>query len=166
MRMQPLKYGKVATLTQLNLLNYSNEFRNQHLMVGWMNILKPGTQSLPNRFDPGLLNLSVLFIYIVCQKFPVTKVSGQEYSLSMDTFFIVGGLIMGGFIWFSLSVMFEEPALKRIREKKYGKGSTQKLSKEDRQSFYIPVAMISILLGLLVAYLGSKGLLPTDSSPY
>jgi hypothetical protein len=32
--MQPLKYGKVATLTQLNLLNYSNEFRNQHLRAG------------------------------------------------------------------------------------------------------------------------------------
>jgi hypothetical protein len=105
-------------------------------------------------------------MHIVRPKFPVTKFSGQEYSLSMDTFFIVGGLIMGGFIWFSLSVMFEEPALKRIREKKYGKGSTQKLSKEDRQSFYIPVAIISILLGLLVAYLGSKGLLPSDSSPY
>ena len=84
----------------------------------------------------------------------------------MDTFFIVGGLIMGGFIWFFIAVVLEEPAMKRIREKKYGKGSTQQLSKEDRQSFYIPVAIISILLGLLVAYLGSKGLLPSDTSPY
>ena len=73
MRMQPLKYGKVATLTQLNLLNYSNEFRNQHLMVGWMNILKPGTQSLPNRFDPGLLNLSVNYVGIYRFKFSRTK---------------------------------------------------------------------------------------------
>ena len=84
----------------------------------------------------------------------------------MDAFYIVGGLIMGGFIWFSIAVMLEEQALNRIRDKKYGKGSTQKLSKEDRQSFYIPVAIISIFLGLLVAYLGSKGLLPSDSSPY
>jgi len=84
----------------------------------------------------------------------------------MGTFHIVGGLIMGGFIWFSIAVVFEESALNRIREKKYGKGSTEKLSKEDRQSFYIPLAVISILLGLLVSYLGSKGLLPSDSSSY
>jgi hypothetical protein len=84
----------------------------------------------------------------------------------METFYIFGGLIMGGFIWFSIVVMFAEPVLKRIRDKKYGKGSTQKLSKEDRQSFYIPVTIISIFLGLLVAYLGSKGLLPSDTSPY
>jgi hypothetical protein len=84
----------------------------------------------------------------------------------MDAFYIVGGLIIGGFIWFFIVEMLAEPALNRIRDKKYGKGSTQKLSKEDRQSFYIPVAIISILLGLLVAYLGSKGLLPSDSSPY
>lgn len=84
----------------------------------------------------------------------------------MGTFHIVGGLIMGGFIWFFFALVFEESALNRIRDKKYGKGSTQKLSKEDRQSFYIPVAIISILLGLLVAHLGSKGLLPPDSSPY
>ena len=84
----------------------------------------------------------------------------------MDGFQILFGLIMGGFIWFFIAVVLEETALNRIREKKYGKGSTQKLSKEDRQSFYIPVAIISILLGLLVAYLGSKGLLPSDTSPY
>jgi hypothetical protein len=33
----------------------------------------------------------------------------------MDTFFIVGGLIMGGFIWFFIAVVLEEPALNRIR---------------------------------------------------
>jgi hypothetical protein len=80
----------------------------------------------------------------------------------MDTFQIVGGLIMGGFIWFFVAVVLEEPALNRIREKKYGKGSTQKLSKEEKQSFYIPLAIVSILLGLLVSYLGSKGLLPNS----
>jgi H+/gluconate symporter-like permease len=80
----------------------------------------------------------------------------------MDGMQIFFGLIMGGFIWFFIAVVFEEPVLNRIREKKYGKGSTQKLSKEDRQSFYIPVAIVSILLGLLVAYLGSKGLLPNS----
>jgi stalled ribosome alternative rescue factor ArfA len=80
----------------------------------------------------------------------------------MDTFQIVGGLIMGGFIWFFIAVVLEEPALNRIRDKKYGKGSTQRLSKEEKQSFYVPLAIISILLGLLVSYLGSKGLLPNS----
>jgi stalled ribosome alternative rescue factor ArfA len=80
----------------------------------------------------------------------------------MDTFQIVGGLIMGGFIWFFIASVLEEPALNRIRDKKYGKGSTQRLSKEEKQSFYVPLAIISILLGLLVSYLGSKGLLPNS----
>jgi len=80
----------------------------------------------------------------------------------MDTFQIFLGLIMGGFIWFSLAVVFEDSVLNRIRDKKYGKDSNQNLSKEDKQSFYIPLAIISALLGLLVAYLGSKGLLPNS----
>ena len=84
------------------------------------------------------------------------------YPQIMDTFQIVGGLIMGGFIWFFIAVVLEEPALNRIRDKKYGKGSTQRLSKEEKQSFYVPLAIISILLGLLVSYLGSKGLLPNS----
>ena len=80
----------------------------------------------------------------------------------MDAFQIFFGLIMGGFIWFFIAVVLEEPVLNRIRDKKYGKGSNQNLSKEDKQSFYIPLAIISALLGLLVAYLGSKGLLPNS----
>jgi hypothetical protein len=80
----------------------------------------------------------------------------------MGAFQIFFGLIMGGFIWFFIAAVLEEPALNRIRDKKYGKGSNQNLSKEDKQSFYIPLAIISALLGLLVAYLGSKGLLPNS----
>jgi hypothetical protein len=68
-------------------------------------------------------------------------------------------LIMGAFIWFFVAVVLEEPVLNRLREKKYGKGSTQKLSKEEKQSFYIPLAVVSALLGLLIGYLGSLGML-------
>ena len=66
-------------------------------------------------------------------------------------------LIMGGFIWFFVAVVLEEPVLNRIREKKYGKGSSHNLSKEEKQSFYIPLAFVSALLGLLIGYLGSQG---------
>jgi hypothetical protein len=66
-------------------------------------------------------------------------------------------LIMGAFIWFFVAVVFEEPVLNRIREKRYGKDSSQKLSKEDKQSFYVPLAVVSALLGLLIGYLGSLG---------
>jgi hypothetical protein len=55
--------------------------------------------------------------------------------------------------------MFEEPVQKRIREKKFGKGSTEGLTKEDTQGFYILSAVISALLGLLIGYLGIRGML-------
>lgn len=66
-------------------------------------------------------------------------------------------LIMGAFIWFFVAVVLEEPIFNKIREKKYGKGSTQNLSKQDKQSFYIPLAFVSAILGLLIGYLGSLG---------
>ena len=75
----------------------------------------------------------------------------------MGTIEIIFSLIMGGFIWFFVAVVLEEPVLNRIREKKYGKGSSQNLSKEEKQSFYIPLAFVSALLGLLIGYLGSQG---------
>jgi hypothetical protein len=79
----------------------------------------------------------------------------------MNLFQIVFGLILGGFIWFLLALVFEDFAMKRIREKKFGIGSSDRLSKEDKQQFYIPLAILSGALGIVVAYLGSKGLLPS-----
>jgi hypothetical protein len=79
----------------------------------------------------------------------------------MTLFDIVMGLILGGFIWFFLGLMFEDFAMRKIREKKFGIGSTDRLSKEDKQQFYIPLAILSGALGIVVAYLGSKGLLPS-----
>jgi hypothetical protein len=71
---------------------------------------------------------------------------------------VVLSLIMGGFIWFMVSVVLEEPVLNRMREKKFGKESTQRLSKEEEKAgFYIPLAIVSALLGLLIGYLGSQG---------
>ena len=68
------------------------------------------------------------------------------------------GLIMGGFIWFGVAMVIEQPVLSKIREKKYGKDSTQQLSKKEvKARFYIPLAIISALLGLLIALLGSQG---------
>lgn len=68
------------------------------------------------------------------------------------------GLIMGGFIWFGVAMVLEGPVLNRMREKKYGKDSTQQLSKEEvKAKFYIPLAIISALLGLLIALLGNQG---------
>lgn len=79
----------------------------------------------------------------------------------MTPFDIVLGLILGGFIWFFLALMFEDFAMRKIREKKFGIGSDNQLSKEDKQQFYIPVGIISGVLGIIVAYLGVKGLLPS-----
>ena len=53
--------------------------------------------------------------------------------------------------------MLEEPIQKKIREKKFGKGSTEALTKEDTQGFYVLCAVISAVLGLLIGYLGSQG---------
>lgn len=78
----------------------------------------------------------------------------------MTLFDIVLGLILGGFIWFFLGLMFEEFAMRKIKEKKFGIGSSDQLSKEDKQQFYIPLGILSGVLGIIVAYLGSKGLLP------
>jgi len=74
-------------------------------------------------------------------------------------FDVIISLILGGFIWFFITIMFEEPVQKRIREKKFGKGSTEGLTKEDTQGFYILSAVISALLGLLIGYLGIRGML-------
>ena len=57
----------------------------------------------------------------------------------MTLFDIVMGLILGGFIWFFLGLMFEDFAMRKIKEKKFGIGSTDRLSKEDKQQFYIPL---------------------------
>jgi hypothetical protein len=75
----------------------------------------------------------------------------------MPLFYAVMGLIMGGFIWFFITIMFEETAHNRTREKKFGKGSTEALTKEDRQGFYVLSGVVSAVLGLLIGYLGSQG---------
>ena len=76
----------------------------------------------------------------------------------MPLFYAFMGLIMGGFIWFGVASVLEEPVLNRMREKKYGKESTQQLSKEDAKArFYIPLAIISAVLGLFIGFLGSQG---------
>ena len=79
----------------------------------------------------------------------------------MTLFDVFLGVIMGGFIWFFLALMLEEKVLGNMKKKKFGESSTDKLSREDKQSFYVPLAIVSILLGILVAYLGIKGLLPS-----
>lgn len=79
----------------------------------------------------------------------------------MTPFDVLLGVIMGGFIWFFLALMLEDKVLGDKRKKKFGESSSEKLSREDKQSFYIPLAVVSVLLGILVAYLGIKGLLPS-----
>jgi hypothetical protein len=78
----------------------------------------------------------------------------------MTLFDVVMGLILGGFIWFFLGLMFEDFAMRKIREKKFGIGSTDRLSKEDKQQFYIPLGILSGVLGIIIAFLGVNGLLP------
>ena len=75
----------------------------------------------------------------------------------MPLFYVVMSLIMGVFIWFFITIMFEETAHKRTREKKFGKGSTESLTKEDTQGFYVLCGVVSAVLGLLIGYLGSQG---------
>ncbi len=77
----------------------------------------------------------------------------------MTLFDVVISLILGGSIWFFVTIVFEESVQKRIREKKFGKGSTERLAKGDMQGFYILSAVISALLGLLIGYLGIRGML-------
>ena len=79
----------------------------------------------------------------------------------MTPFDVLLGVIMGGFIWFFLALMLEEKVLGDKRKKKFGESSSEQLSRQDKQSFYIPLAVVSVLLGFLVAYLGIKGLLPS-----
>ena len=79
----------------------------------------------------------------------------------MTPFDVLLGVIMGGFIWFFLALMLEEKVLGDKRKKKFGESSSEQLSRQDKQSFYIPLAVVSVLLGILVAYLGIKGLLPS-----
>jgi hypothetical protein len=78
----------------------------------------------------------------------------------MTLFDIFLGLILGGFIWFFLALMFEDFAMRKIKEKKFGIGSNDQLTKEDKRQFYIPLGILSGVLGIIVAYLGVKGLLP------
>ena len=74
---------------------------------------------------------------------------------------IFTGVIMGGFIWFMVAGALEDPVLNRINKKKYGEDSSRQLSSDEaKKVFYTPLAIISVLLGILVSYLGSKGLLP------
>lgn len=80
----------------------------------------------------------------------------------MTLFDVILGLVLGLFIWFFLSLMFEDFAMRKIREKKFGIGSNEKLAKQDKQQFYFPIAILSGILGIFVAYLGVKGLLPTS----
>ena len=79
----------------------------------------------------------------------------------MTPFDVLLGVIMGGFIWFFLALMLEDKVLGDKRKKKFGESSSEQLSREDKQSFYIPLAVVSVFLGILVAYLGIKGLLPS-----
>jgi hypothetical protein len=81
----------------------------------------------------------------------------------MTPFDVVLGLILGGFIWFFLGLMFEDFAMRKIKEKKFGIGSDEQLTKEDKQQFYIPLGFLSGILGIIVAYLGVNGLLPPSS---
>jgi len=76
---------------------------------------------------------------------------------TIPLFYVVGGLIMGGFIYFFITLVLEEPVQKKIREKKFGKDSTEALTKQDTQAFYVLSAVVSSLLGLLIGYLGSQG---------
>lgn len=77
----------------------------------------------------------------------------------MPLFYAVVGLMLGGVIYLFITIVLEEPVHKRTREKKFGKDSTESLTKEDTQGFYVLSAIISALLGLLIGYLGSQGLL-------
>jgi len=77
----------------------------------------------------------------------------------MPLFYAVVGLMLGGVIYLFITIVFEGPMHKRTREKKFGKDSTESLTKEDTQGFYVLSAVISALLGLLIGYLGSQGLL-------
>ncbi len=79
----------------------------------------------------------------------------------MTFFDIFLGVVMGGFIWFFLALMLEDKVLGNMKKKKFGESSSEKLSRSDKQSFYIPLALVSVLLGIFVAYLGIKGLLPS-----
>jgi hypothetical protein len=79
------------------------------------------------------------------------------YSCLMVLFYLVMGLIMGGFIWFFITIILEEPVGKKIKEKKFGKDSTKALTKADMQGFYVLSALVSALLGLIIGYLGSQG---------
>jgi hypothetical protein len=78
----------------------------------------------------------------------------------MTLFDLVLGLILGGFIWFFLALMFEDFAMRKIKEKKFGIGANDQLTKEDKRQFYIPLGILSGVMGIIVAYLGVKGLLP------
>lgn len=77
----------------------------------------------------------------------------------MTLFSVVMGLIMGGFIYFLITIILEGPTQKRMKEKKFGKDSSRGLTKEDTRGFYIICAVVSALLGLLVSYLANQGIL-------
>jgi hypothetical protein len=74
------------------------------------------------------------------------------------------GLILGGFIWFFLALMLEDFELKKMKENKFGVGSDAQLTRSDKQKFYIPLAVLSAALGVLVAFLGSTAGFPKFES--
>ena len=76
---------------------------------------------------------------------------------TIPLFYVVGGLITGGFIYFLITITLEAPVQKKMREKKFGKDSNEALAKKDTQGFYVFCAVVSALLGLLIGYLGSQG---------
>ena len=78
----------------------------------------------------------------------------------MNGFDVFLGLILGGFIWFFLGLMLEDFVLKKMKENKFGVGSDTRLTRSDKQKFYIPLAVLSATLGVLVAFLGDNGWLP------
>lgn len=78
----------------------------------------------------------------------------------MNGFDVFLGLILGGFIWFFLGLMLEDFVLKKMKENKFGVGSDARLTRSDKQKFYIPLAVLSATLGVLVAFLGDNGWLP------
>lgn len=80
----------------------------------------------------------------------------------MNGFDVFLGLILGGFIWFFLALMLEDFVLKKMKESKFGVGSDARLTRSDKQKFYIPLAILSAALGVLVAFIGVNGWLPQN----
>lgn len=78
----------------------------------------------------------------------------------MNGFDVFLGLILGGFIWFFLGLMLEDYALGKMKEKKFGVGSDARLTRSDKQKFYVPLGIVSAALGVLITFIGINGWLP------